>query len=300
MTVAPGPRWSRRPCCSRSPSWRSRWSSSSSSVPGWNGWSGPAVLAVATLGVAAAVGRHCARLDAAAIGVRGGPSRSSRCSWAWATSSARLTGAGVNPGTAGPSDLLLAATGPVAVLLCVRLMRSTGGRDPGAGGAGRRRRPVALGVLLQMLVPLTADPAGGPVDPLLTVFYPAVAAVLCAVGLVTVGAVSAPRRTAAAWLLAGLRLAGGHHRRRRAGRRPPLAAAGRRRHHRATSACSPPRRSRSPPTPAPGAGRRPRPAVPLFGVVVSYCLSSVVLLLLLGCLAAGRPLVAPRRPPSPR
>ena len=34
------------------------------------------------------------------------------------------------------------------------------------------------------------------------------------------------------------------------------------------------------------------PAVPLFGVVVSYCLSSVVLLLLLGCLAAGRPLVA--------
>ena len=65
---------------------------------------------------------------------------------------------------------------------------------------------VAVGVLLQMLVPLTADPAGGPVDPLLTVFYPAVAAVLCAVGLITVGAVSAPRRAAAAWLLLGFAL----------------------------------------------------------------------------------------------
>jgi hypothetical protein len=34
----------------------------------------------------------------------------------------------VNPSAAGLSDLPLAATGPVAALICVRLVRSTGGR----------------------------------------------------------------------------------------------------------------------------------------------------------------------------
>ncbi|MBJ7453930.1 MAG: EAL domain-containing protein, partial [Blastococcus sp.] len=151
---------------------------------------------------------------------------------------------------------------------------------------------VALGVLLQMLVPLTADPAGGPVDPLLAVFYPTVAAVLCAVGLVTVGAVSAPRRTAAAWLLVGFAslaatigagaLAVAHP-------SPLLDAVATTAYlgmlAAATLALA---ADPGPRAPADDHGR----AVPLIGVVVSYCLSSVVLLLLLGCLAAGRPLVA--------
>ena len=59
----------------------------------------------------------------------------------------------------------------------------------------------ALGVLLEMLVPLTVGSAHGPASLLLTVGYPAISAVLCAAGLVTFAGVSAPRRGAAAWLL---------------------------------------------------------------------------------------------------
>ena len=65
----------------------------------------------------------------------------------------------------------------------------------------------ALGVLLEMLVPLTVGGAARHGRPALTVGYPAVSAVLCAVGLVTFAGVSAPRRVAAGWLLLTLRVA---------------------------------------------------------------------------------------------
>jgi diguanylate cyclase (GGDEF)-like protein/PAS domain S-box-containing protein len=259
-------------------------------VPGWNGWSGPAVLAVATFGVAVAVRRHCARLDAA-----GSESWRAFAIIAMLLGLGHLVraaaGAGVNPATAGLSDLFFAATGPVAVLLCGRLMGSTGGRIRVPVALDAVVALVALGVLVQMLVPLTADPAGGPVDPLLTVFYPTVAATLCAVGLVTVGAVSAPRRTAAAWLLLGFAslaatigagaLAVAHP-------SPLLDAV-------ATTAYLGVLAGATLALAADPGPRAPvdehGAAVPLIGVVVSYCLSFVVLLLLLGCLAAGRPLV---------
>jgi diguanylate cyclase (GGDEF)-like protein/PAS domain S-box-containing protein len=291
VTTAPGAGWSRRPVLLALAGLALALVVQQLAVPGWNGWSGPAVLAVATLGVAAAVGRHCARLDAAGSE-----------SWrAFAVMAVLLglghlvraaTGVGVNPSAAGISDVFLAANGPVAVLLCVRLMSSTGGRIRVPVALDAVVALVALGVLVQMLVPLTADPAGGPVDPLLTVFYPTVAAVLCAVGLVTVGAVTPPRRTAAAWLLLGFAslaatmgtgaLAVAHP--------SPLLDAVATTAYLGMLAAATLALAADPEPLAPMEDRGP--AVPLIGVVVSYCLSSVVILLLVGCLVAGRPLVA--------
>ncbi len=292
MTGVPGARWSRRPVLLALAVLAPALVVQQLAVPGWNGWSGPAALAVATLGVAAVVGRHCARLDAPAS-----------ASWrALAVLAVLLglghlvravTGVGVNPATAGPSDLLLlAATGPVAVLLCVRLVRSTGGRVRVQVALDAVVAMVALGVLLQMLVPLTADPSGAPVDPLLTVFYPTVAALLCAVGLVAVGAVSAPRRTAAAWLLLGLAsLAATMGAGAVAVAHPsPLLDAVATTAYLGMLATATLALAADPGPRAPVGDHRA--AVPLIGVVVSCCLSFVVLLLLLGCLAAGRPLVA--------
>jgi len=291
VTGSPGARWSRRPVLLALAGLALALVVQQLAVPGWNGESGPAVLAVATLGVAVVVGRHCARLDASAS--------ASWCAFAVIAVLLGLghlvragTGAGVNPATAGLSDLFLAAAGPVAVLLCVRLMRSTGGRIRVQVALDAVVALVALAVLLQILVPLTADPGGGPVDALLTVWYPIVAAVLCAVGLVTVGAVSAPRRAAAAWLLLGFAslavtiaagaLAVAHP--------SPLLDAVATTAYLGMLAAATLALAADPGPRAPvddhGA------AVPLIGVVVSYCLSFAVLLLLLGCLAAGRPLVA--------
>src|SRR3954465_9701945 len=96
-------------------------------LPAWTQRSGPAVLAVATLLVGALVRRHSRTLAlGAAASWRGfaviagllGLGQSLRAA----------TGVGVNPHTTGLSDLALAATGPVAVLVCVRLVRSTRGR----------------------------------------------------------------------------------------------------------------------------------------------------------------------------
>ncbi|SOC48690.1 PAS domain S-box-containing protein/diguanylate cyclase (GGDEF) domain-containing protein [Blastococcus aggregatus] len=257
-------------------------------VPGWNGWSGPAVLALATFAVAALVGRHCLRLTPAVAGT-----------WrSFAVIAVLLglghlvravTAAGVNPTSAGLSDLFLAATGPVALLLCVRLTRSAGGRVRMQVVLDAAVALVALGVLLEMLVPLTAGPAGAPADPLLTVFYPAVSAVLCAVGLVTFGAVTPRRRAAAGWLLLGfaslsVTMAGGAL--AVSGPSALLDAV-------ATTAylgmlASATLALAADPGPR-GAGETAG-GVPLVGVVVSYCLSFGVLLLLLGTLAAGRPL----------
>jgi len=257
------------------------------SVPDWNPWSGPAVLALATFGAGALVHRHSRRLD-----------RVAATTWHGFAVIAFLLGlghllravmgVGVNPGGAGLSDLPLAATGPVAVLVCVRLVRSTGGRIRVQVVLDAAVALAALGALLEMLVPLTA---GGSADPLLTVGYPAVAALLVAVGLVTFSGVSAPRRAAAGWLLLCFASLGATMTSQALAVGSPspvldvvtstaylamLAAA--------TLALA------SDPGPR-AAATEPSAAVPLVGVVVSYCLGFAVLLLLLGSLIACRPLV---------
>ncbi len=260
-------------------------------VPAWNAWSGPAVLALATAGVAATVDRHRPRLQPAAA-----------ATWrAFALVAAFLglghlvraaTGTGVNPVGVGPADVVFAATGLLAAALCVHLGRSAGGRVQRQVVLDAAVALVALGVLLLLVLP-AFRPAGAQGSLLLTVVYPAVAALVCAVGLVALGAVSAPRRAAARRLLlavaslavmvtAGALAAAGS---------PStlldvvattaylcmLAAA-------ALALAADPGPSRT-------AGE-PTAAVPLAGVVVSYCLGSLVLTLYLGGLAAGRPLVA--------
>jgi diguanylate cyclase (GGDEF)-like protein/PAS domain S-box-containing protein len=258
--------------------------------PGWNGWTGPVALAFVTLVVGGLVLRHSRRIDPVATTMWRG----------FAAIAGLLTvghviraigNLGVNPSTAGLSDLPLAATGPVAVFICLRLVRSTGGRIRVQTVLDAAVALVALGVLLEMLVPLTVGARGGHGALPLTLGYPAVSAVLCAIGLVTFAGVSAPRRVAAGWLLLtfaslGATMVSGAL---AVGRPSPvldviatiayltmLAAATR------SLATDPGPRALA---------EGPTPAVPLAGVVVSYCLGFGVLLLLLGGLALGRPLV---------
>jgi diguanylate cyclase (GGDEF)-like protein/PAS domain S-box-containing protein len=258
--------------------------------PDWNGWTGPAVLALTTLVVAVLVLRYSRRIDPVAT-----------ATWRGFVAIAVLLalghliravdGIGVNPSAAGLSDLPLAATGPVAAMICVRLVRSTGGRIRVQTVLDAAVALAALGVLLEMLVPLTVGAAGGRSALMLTLGYPAVSALLLAAGLVTFAGVSAPRRAAAAWLvltfasLAAVMTSGALA----VGRPSPVldvvaATAYLAMLASATQALSV--------DPGPGArAQEPTTAVPLAGVVVSYCLGFGVLLLLLGTLAVGRPLV---------
>ncbi|TFV89087.1 GGDEF domain-containing protein [Blastococcus sp. CT_GayMR16] len=253
--------------------------------PDWNGRTGPAVLALATVVVGVLVLRHSRRMDPLATTTwRGFAAIAALLALGHVIRAA--AGLGVNAPEAGLSDLPLVATGPVAVLVCIRLVRSTGGRVRVQTVLDAAVALAALGVLLEMLVPLTAS---GQTEPLLTVGYPAVSAVLSAVGLVTFAGVSAPRRAAAAWLLltfgslAVTMVCGALA----VGRPSPildvvastaylamLAAATQ------ALAVDPGPRARA---------EEPTAAVPLAGVVVSYCLGFGVLLLLLGGLALGRP-----------
>jgi diguanylate cyclase (GGDEF)-like protein/PAS domain S-box-containing protein len=258
-------------------------------LPTWTAQGGPAVLAVATLVLGALVLRHSRGLEPLAAST-----------WRAFTEIAVLlavgqairavTGVGTNPAVAGLSDVALAATGPVAVLLCVRLVRSTGGRIRFQSVLDAAVAVVAMAVLLEMLVPLTVGPAGATGDPLLTVGYPVVSAVLCAAGLVTVAGVSAPRRAAAGWLLltfASLAVAMVSGALAVGSPSAVLDVV-------TTTAYLAMLASATQALAAdPGPQARmdaPAVSVPLTGIVVSYCLSFGVLLLLLGCLAAGRPL----------
>ena len=257
--------------------------------PEWNGRSAPAVLALATFGVGALVLRHSRRLDPV-----------STTTWrAFAAIAVLLalghllravTGVGVNPSTAGLSDLPLAATGPIAVLLCARLVRSAGGRVRVLVVLDAAVALVALGVVLELLVPLAIGPAGGAADPLLAVGYPAVSAVLVAAGLVTFAGVSPPRRPAAGWLLLcfaslAVTMVSGAFAVARPS--PALDAVTTTAYLAMLSAATlalagdPGPRART---------DEPTAAVPLGGVVLSYCLGSGAFLLLLGGLAAGRPI----------
>ena len=199
-----------------------------------------------------------------------------------------VTGVGVNPASSGLSDLALVATGPVAVLLCVRLVRSTGGRIRSQVVLDGAVAVVALAVYLELLVPLAVGTAGSAADPLLTVGYPVISAVLCVVGLVTFAGVSPPRRAAAAWLLfcfgsLTVTMTSGAL---AVGRPSPVLDVVTTTAYFAVVAAG---------TMALGADPGPRAAtdepaaaVPLAGVVVGYCLGFVALLLLLGGLVAGR------------
>jgi diguanylate cyclase (GGDEF)-like protein/PAS domain S-box-containing protein len=257
--------------------------------PEWNARTAPAALSVATFVVGALVLRHSRRLEPV-----------STTTWrAFAAIAGLLavghliravTGVGVNPSAAGLSDLPLAATGPIAVLLCARLVRSTEGRIRVQVVLDAAVALVALGVLLELLVPLAAGPAGSAADRLLTFGYPAVSAVLVAVGLVTFAGVSPPRRPAAGWTVLcfaslAVAMASGALAVTRAA--PALDAVTTTAYLAMLSAATlalstdPGPRART---------DEPTVAVPLAGVVVSYCLGSAVLLLLLGGLAAGRPI----------
>jgi diguanylate cyclase (GGDEF)-like protein/PAS domain S-box-containing protein len=258
--------------------------------PEWNGWTGPAVLAMATVVVTISVLRHSRRMDPVATATwRGFAAIAGLLALGHVIRA--IGGLGINPSAAGLSDLPLAATGPVAVLMCVWLVRSTGGRVRVQTVLDAAVALVALGVLLEMLFPLTVGAAGGRAALMLTVGYPTVSALLCAAGLVTFAGVSAARRAAAAWLLLtfaslGVTMVSGAL----AVGRPSavldvvagtaylgmLAAATQ------ALAADPGPRARA---------DEPTAAVPLAGVVVSYCLGFGVLLLLLGGLSLGRPLV---------
>jgi diguanylate cyclase (GGDEF)-like protein/PAS domain S-box-containing protein len=251
--------------------------------PEWTPRVGPAALAAATLAVGA-----LARRQGRTVGADAGATWHGFAVLAALLALGQLgravTGVGLNPHHAAASDVVLAATGPVAVLLFLRLVRSTRTRIRFQVALDGAVAFTALAVLLQMLLPEVAD-AGAPV---LTVVYPTVSAALCAVALVTFGGVSAPRRAAAGWLLLTF-----------AARAVAMVAGSLAVAHPSPAldvvtstgylvmlttatlalAADP---GPQPPTAAPTA------AVPLGGVVVSYCLSFAVLLLLLLAWALGR------------
>ncbi|SOD93109.1 putative bifunctional diguanylate cyclase/phosphodiesterase [Blastococcus haudaquaticus] len=254
--------------------------------PAANARSAPAVLAVVTFVVGALVLRHSRGLDPQVAGI-------------WRAFAAiagllglghlarAIAGVGVNPTAAGLSDLPLVATGPIAVLLCVRLVRSAGGRLRVQVVLDAAVALISLGLLLGLLVPLASGPGR---DPLLTLGYPAISGVLVAAGLVTFSGVSAPRRPAAAWLLIAfaslaVTMASGAF---AVGSPSAVLDAVTSTAYLAMVAAvtraladDPGPRART---------DEPTVGVPLAGIVVSYCLGSGVLLLLLGGLAAGRPI----------
>jgi diguanylate cyclase (GGDEF)-like protein/PAS domain S-box-containing protein len=258
--------------------------------PEWTAHVAPAVLGLATLVVGVRVRLHGRRLDDVTTRTWRGFAVIAAL-LALGQGIRAVTGVGMNPVHSGPSDLVLAATGPVAVLICVRLVRSTGGRVRAQVVLDAAVALAALAVLLEVLVPVAARAAGGSADRLLTIGYPAVSAVLCAAGLVTLAGVSGPRRAATGWLLACFAsLAVAMDSGALAVAAPSsvldvvtstayLAMVAT-----ATLALS------TDPGPRATTGE-PVAAVPLGGVVVSYCLSFGVLLLLLTGLMAGRQLV---------
>jgi diguanylate cyclase (GGDEF)-like protein len=177
----------------------------------------------------------------------------------------------------------------VAVFICHRLVRSTGRRIRAQVVLDAAVALTALPAVLQVLVPVAAARAADrAADPLLTVGYPAVSAVLCAAGLVTLAGVSAPRRVATGWLLgcfASLTVAmvsGALAAARPSAALDVLTSTG----YLTMVATATQALSTDPGPRAPT--DEPADTVPLAGVLVSYCLSSGAVLLLLAGLAAGR------------
>jgi diguanylate cyclase (GGDEF)-like protein/PAS domain S-box-containing protein len=257
--------------------------------PEWTASVSPGVLGVTTLALSAFVLRHSVGLKAlagaawrsfAGIGGLLGLGQLIRAA----------TGAGVNPVATGLADLPLAATGPVAVLVCVRLVRSTRGRLRYQVVLDAVVALVSLGVLLEVLVRVVIGGSGRAAAPMLTVGYPAVSAVLVAVGLVTFAGVSAPRRAAAGWLLLcfaslAVTMASGAL---SVGAALPVFDVITSTAYLAVLATATRALAAAPGPQAPDVAST---ALPLVGVVVTHCLGFGVVLVLLAGWAVGRPLV---------
>ncbi len=111
--------------------------------------------------------------------------------------------AGADLETGGVEDVPMLVAVPVAVLAAVRLLPPWSRRWPGSRAVlDGAVAALAVGVLGHVLLAELLDGVEGAADGLIAVGYPAVGAVLVAVGLVTVTGVRGARRAAAGWLLA--------------------------------------------------------------------------------------------------
>jgi diguanylate cyclase (GGDEF)-like protein/PAS domain S-box-containing protein len=163
---------------------------------------GPALLAAGSWLTAVLVARRAARLPTCSAG----PWRAFALAAALlglGQAGSALAGVGVNTSAAGWHDLPLVVAVPVVVVACARLLPSSSSRQVDS-------RVVIDGVLVLVAVGLLGETllagavarAGGGPDPLVSIGYPAVGALLCGVGLVVTAVVADERRRAAAWLLA--------------------------------------------------------------------------------------------------
>ncbi len=163
--------------------------------------SGPAVLAVLSLATAVVLVR-----DARGRGTDGAPWRAFAAACALIGLGQALSavrGVGVNTDSAGVQDVPLLLALPLALLACARLV--------GGGGAPRLAGSrvwldsavvlIAVAVLGEVVLHDALADAVTDVDPLLSIGYPAIAALFCAFGLLTHATAPRRRRTAAAWLM---------------------------------------------------------------------------------------------------
>ena len=161
----------------------------------------PACLALGSGATAVVAQRGAARL----------PGRSARPWRAMALATALLAvgqvlatvRAGADLQTGGVEDVPMLVAVPVAVLAAARLLPPRSRRWPGSRAVlDGAVAALAVGVLGHVLLAELLDGVEGAADGLIAVGYPAVGAVLVAVGLVTVTGVRGARRAAAGWLLA--------------------------------------------------------------------------------------------------
>jgi diguanylate cyclase (GGDEF)-like protein/PAS domain S-box-containing protein len=249
---------------------------------------GPAVLSAASLAIGVLIVRHALRLD-----------RVSAAPWhAFAVLAGLLSlgqaigavnGIGVNPVSAGVQDVPLVAAIPVALLGCARLIRSA------TTGLGSRVvldaavALVAMSALLEVVLTAALGSAAGSADDLLSLGYPMLAVVLCAVGLLTLAGVSEPRRVAAGWLLAcfasvaGVNVSGAIAVVEPSPVADVVTAVG----WLAMLACGTLAVAADP---GQSATQEDSTAIPLLGVVISYCAAFGMVLLLLAGRIAGRPI----------
>ena len=249
---------------------------------------GPAVLSVACLAISGLIVRHARQLD-----------RASAAPWhAFAFLTALLSlgqatgavlGVGVNPPAAGLQDLPMLAAIPLAVLGCARLIRSAAQRIGPRVVLDAAVALVALSALLEVVLAAALGSGAGSVDDLIGMGYPMLSVLLCTVGLVTLAGVSEPRRGAAGWLLACFASVAVTNVSGAVAVADPstvadvvtavgwvaMLACG------TLAAAADPGQSVAPEEDA---------AIPLAGVVISYCAAFGLVLLLLGGRVAGRPI----------
>ncbi len=115
---------------------------------------------------------------------------------------AAVLGVGVNPAASGLQDVPLVLAVPLALVACSGLVRAAAGQVTSRVLLDAGVALVALAALLEVVLRGATAGGGGAFDQLLSLGYPAVGVLLCAVGLVTVAGVDEPRRAAAGWLLA--------------------------------------------------------------------------------------------------